>query len=124
MFLSYTIFVLAIVFLIYYFIIRRSHTLKAKIDSLLQIPVLSGIQLILIAISIYIFKTAEGIDGIIVVYTLVPAIIIGLIILFIGVQKIKSKIKLTGISWISIALNAIAVLGFVFILILNSILYQ
>jgi len=114
-----SIILLSFIAVIFFLLGPRS---KESIAKFTPLSALLSIQILLAVISVYILLTAEGFDGIMVIFTAVPALVLAPIILLKGIHALRLGHKSPTV-WIATFLNAFFALALILIFLIQYLFY-
>ena len=114
-----SIFLLAIIAMVFFLLGTNS---KKSINKLTPIPLLFSIEILLAAASVYILLTAEGFDGMMVIFTAVPALVLAPIIFLKGIHTRRLGDK-SPVVWVATFLNGLLAVALVLIILTQYVFY-
>lgn len=114
-----SIFLLAIIAVVFFLLGPKS---KETINTFTPLSALLSIQILLTAISVYILLTAEGFDGMMVIFTAVPALVLAPIIFLKGIHALRLGHKSPTV-WVATLLNAFLAIALVLIFVTQYLFY-
>ena len=114
-----SIFLLAIIAVVFFLLGPNS---KKSINKLTPIPLLFSIEILLAAASVYILLTAEGFDGMMVIFTAVPALVLAPIIFIKGRYAMRLGDK-SPVVWVATFFNGLLALALVFVILTQYVFY-